>query len=160
MTMSPFALDDRLYTLSVILKHRFRRARNPRHLSMASRTPSPDYGHPAFCFTPPTQSEEAIWPCCCCIVFVQHRPAARNGLHPRLLWQTTCPGRPEPGRGLQTEIDSFVGWLLELLPLPFERSGQLRRQLRNWQMELRGRCSSMRLRWYEAYAIYALELCV
>jgi len=90
---------------------------------MASRTPSPDYTHPAAFFTPPTQSEEVFSPCCCCIVFIQHTPACRNGVHPRLLWNVTSPRRPEPWVHLQTEIDSFVGWLLELLPLPYDRSG-------------------------------------
>ena len=83
---------------------------------------------------------------------------ARNGSHPRLLWNVTLPNRPSPTRRLQEELDSFVGWLLELLTMLFGRSYQLRRQLNSWQARLRWRCRNLRLRWHEAFAVYAIEL--
>ena len=101
---------------------------------MASRTPSPDYTHPAAFFTPPTQSEEVFSPCCCCVVFIQHCLPQRRASETS--WNVTSPRRPDPWSRLQTEIDSFVGWLLELL--------------------LRRRCSGVR----RSLRVYALEFCL
>lgn len=99
-----------------------------------------------------------LQPMLCCVVFIQHCLPQRRASE--ISWNVTSPRRPDPWSRPQTEIDSFVGWLLELLPLPYDRSGQLRRQLRSWQMQLRRRCSGVRLRWHEAYAVYALEFCL
>lgn len=103
----------------------------------------------------PRLQESAVWTY---VTYVPQRPIARNATHPRLLWNITSPHRRSPTERLQQELDSFVGWLLELLTMVFSRSYQLRRQLNIWQARLRWRCRNLRLRWHEAFAVYAIEL--
>ena len=126
--------------------------------NMTSRTPSPDFMHPEATFfrgVDERPQESTLWTC---VTYVPQQRMARNSIHPRLLWNVTSPTRPSPTWRLQQELDSFVGWLLELLTILFSRSYQLRRQLNSWQARLRWRCRNLRLRWHEAFAVYAIEL--
>lgn len=59
---------------------------------------------------------------------------------------------------LTAEVNRFVGWLLELLLLPPHGSAQLRRRLGEWQQSLQQWCRRIRLEWFEAMAVYGLEL--
>lgn len=123
---------------------------------MASRTPSPEYWHPTV-QVPPTGTPST----CQVPVFVVYvyAPQARvSGVHPRALGTLVALTRICPSARLQTGIDSFIGWLLEAFTMPMEQNVRLRQHLREWQLQLRGDCRNVRLKWHEAFAIYGLDL--
>lgn len=119
---------------------------------MASRTPSPEHWHPAVSGT----STNHLVPVC--VVYVYAPQARVSGVHPRALGRLVALTRICPSARLQTGIDSFIGWLLEAFTMPMERNVRLRQYLREWQLQLRGDCRNVRLKWHEAFAIYGLDL--
>lgn len=62
-----------------------------------------------------------------------------------------------PNQQLSEELESFVGWTLELLILPPSCAAQLQNQLRSWQSRLRRITAGHRLSWTEAFALYGLQ---
>ena len=134
--------------------------------TMASRTPSPEYwrprleGPPSTCQYwyprlegPPSTCQVPVF-----VVYVRAPQAHVSDVPPRALGSFIALTRICPSGRLQTSIDSFLGWLLEAFTMPMEQNRPLRRHLREWQLQLRGDCRYVRLRWHEAFAIYGLEL--
>ena len=117
---------------------------------MAWRTPSPDHWHPAV--------GRPTWQVPVCIVYVRAPQAHVSGVHPRALGRFVALTRLCPSNRLQTSIDSFLGWLLEAFTMPMQANRPLRQHLRAWQLQLRGNCRNVRLKWHEAFAIYGLDL--
>lgn len=64
----------------------------------------------------------------------------------------------EPQQAVAEELQAFLGWVLELLILAPENTGQLRTQLRRWQYSLRLSTAGCRLSWTEAFVLYGLRL--
>ena len=62
-----------------------------------------------------------------------------------------------PQQALAEELQAFLGWVLELLILSPESTGQLRAQLRRWQCSLRLSTAGCRLSWTEAFVLYGLR---
>lgn len=92
-------------------------------------------------------------------VAVVYAPQAHaTDVPPRVLGSLLALTRRTPTARLQTAIDSFVGWLLEVFTIPMERNRALRRFLRTWQLDLRQQCCRFRLKWHEAFAIYGLDV--
>ena len=82
------------------------------------------------------------------------------------LWQRLSPAevgafvtyRATPLTKLQfEELQSFVGWALELLVQPPESTYQLRYQLRMWQRKLQVSTYGCNLTWTEAFAVHGLQ---
>ena len=123
---------------------------------MASRTPSPEYWRPTVGVPPSVRPSTCQVP-----VFVAYvyAPQARgSGVHPRALGTLVALTRSCPSARLQTTVDSCIGWLLEAFTMPMEQNRPLRNHLREWQLQLRGDCRNVRLKWHEAFAIYGLDL--
>ena len=131
--------------------------------NMASRTPSPDYYYPANALAVQADADEegqgdGTFACPVYIVYVYEMPLAAPGWHPEHLGALLAASRFEDMPWLTAEVNRFVGWLLELLLLPPHRSTQMRRRLGVWQRLLQRRCRNVRLEWFQAMAIYGLEL--
>lgn len=114
-------------------------------------SPEPQYDHPnapnvagPFFYTPVE------------MVYMYEIPLAASGWHPEHLGTLLANLDFRPS--VTAEINRYVGWLLELLLLPAHQSVQLRRQLGVWQRSLQGRCGRVRLEWFQAMAVYGLEL--
>lgn len=123
----------------------------PLHACLAmSRTPSPDRWHPAV--------GRSTWQVPVCVVYVRAPQAHVSGVHPRALGRFVALTRLCPSNRLQTSIDAFLGWLLEAFTMPMQQNRPLRQHLRAWQLQLRGDCRNVRLKWHEAFAIYGLDL--
>ena len=132
--------------------------------SMTSRTPSPEYWHPAAAAQPTSPQAwngrfnetrpAAPTPTPCVQVLVVYAPQAHaSDVHPRALGTLLALTRKCPTARLQTTLDSFVGWLLEAFAMPMEQNRPLRRHLRAWQLQLRQECCHVRLKWHEAFAV-------
>lgn len=84
---------------------------------------------------------------------------ALDGVSPDLRFRLLRASQVPLPLALRDEVNSFIGWLLEFLcDMPHHRNVRMQMQLHAWQRSLRSRVAIHRLRWFQAFAIYGMEL--
>ena len=89
----------------------------------------------------------------------QRTAPSRSGVSADLLGRWLRASQVPLPLALRDEVNSFIGWLLEFLcDMPHHRNVRMQMQLHAWQRSLRYRVAIHRLRWFQAFAIYGMEL--
>ena len=88
------------------------------------------------------------------------RPApSRSAVSSADLGRWLCTSQVPLPLALRDEVNSFIGWLLEFLcDMPLHRNVRMQIQFHVWQNSLRLRVAIYRLRWFQVFAIYGVEL--